>query len=149
MNRLNTAFEVTKVSLAVGSSVYLFITNIFVVAPVAGPSMMPTFNEFGDWVAVDLILWRWRPLEFGSLMSFVPPDDPDKIVMKRLIGLPGDNLLIDPTQSSTERITVPKGHVWMQGDNYAASNDSRYYGPVPIGLLRGKILFKFSPFRSN
>lgn len=37
---------------------------------------------------------------------------------------------------------VPKGHVWIQGDNIYASNDSRYFGPVPYGLIQGKAFFR-------
>lgn len=39
---------------------------------------------------------------------------------------------------------VPKGHVWVCGDNLTASRDSRVYGPVPIGLVKGRIVAKVS-----
>jgi hypothetical protein len=38
------------------------------------------------------------------------------------------------------RLTVPPGHVWVQGDNLAVSRDSREYGPVPLGTVRGRVL---------
>jgi hypothetical protein len=34
------------------------------------------------------------------------------------------------------------GHVWLEGDNLQNSTDSRYYGPIPYGLVRGRIFFK-------
>ena len=37
---------------------------------------------------------------------------------------------------------VPKGHVWLQGDNLHNSTDSRHYGAVPAGLLRGRVALK-------
>jgi len=37
---------------------------------------------------------------------------------------------------------VPKGHVWIQGDNIYASRDSRHFGPVPYGLIEGKVFFR-------
>lgn len=37
---------------------------------------------------------------------------------------------------------MPTGHVWLEGDNLQNSTDSRYYGPVPYGLIRGRIFFK-------
>ncbi|KHN47457.1 Mitochondrial inner membrane protease subunit 1 [Glycine soja] len=40
---------------------------------------------------------------------------------------------------------VPKGHVWIQGDNIYASRDSRHFGPVPYGLIEGKVFFRVWP----
>jgi len=37
-------------------------------------------------------------------------------------------------------IRVPRGYVWVVGDNLSNSTDSRRYGPVPLGLIRGKII---------
>ncbi|RYQ96243.1 hypothetical protein Ahy_B08g091925 [Arachis hypogaea] len=37
---------------------------------------------------------------------------------------------------------MPKGHVWIQGDNIFASHDSRHFGPVPYGLIQGKVFFR-------
>ena len=42
-------------------------------------------------------------------------------------------------------VQVPKGHVWLQGDNIVNSTDSRHYGPVPYTLLRGRVLLRFWP----
>jgi inner membrane protease subunit 1 len=35
--------------------------------------------------------------------------------------------------------------VWLQGDNFYNSQDSRHYGPVPYAVLRGKVVFKVWP----
>lgn len=53
------------------------------------------------------------------------------VVCKRVIGLPGD--VITPPHSShhnqqhwgSASITVPEGHVWIEGDNPQDSRDSR------------------------
>ena len=39
---------------------------------------------------------------------------------------------------------VPQGHVWLLGDNPSNSRDSRHYGPVPMGLIIGKAVFRFN-----
>ncbi|PVU86489.1 hypothetical protein BB559_004277 [Furculomyces boomerangus] len=92
-----------------------------------GESMLPTFNVVGDVVAS------------------INPLDPETQVMKRILGLSGDVICIDPLLSNTRYVKIPKGHVWLQGDNTSNSVDSRIYGPVPIGLLKGKVLFKVWP----
>lgn len=36
-------------------------------------------------------------------------------------------------------VQVPEGHVWVAGDNMSYSRDSRFFGPLPMGLIRGKL----------
>lgn len=43
-------------------------------------------------------------------------------------------------------IQVPEGHCWVLGDNLAESRDSRVYGPIPLALVRGKVVAKLLPF---
>ncbi len=42
-------------------------------------------------------------------------------------------------------LQIPQGHVWLQGDNYYNSTDSRHYGPVPYAVLRGRVVVKVWP----
>lgn len=52
-----------------------------------------------------------------------------------------------PTTSPTHALghtQVPQGHVWIQGDNLLHSLDSRAYGPVPLGLVRGRVMCQVS-----
>lgn len=37
---------------------------------------------------------------------------------------------------------VPEGHVWLEGDNASNSTDSRVYGPVPLPMVRGRVMLK-------
>ena len=41
-------------------------------------------------------------------------------------------------------LQVPKGHVWLSGDNVDNSVDSRTYGPVPYGLILGRVCYRVS-----
>jgi signal peptidase I len=36
-------------------------------------------------------------------------------------------------------ITVPDGHVYMLGDNRGASDDSRFWGPIPVEWIEGRV----------
>ncbi|KAL2919860.1 hypothetical protein HK105_200777 [Polyrhizophydium stewartii] len=67
------------------------------------------------------------------------------IVCKRVLGMPGDHVCKDPTAAAPAWVTVPAGHVWLAGDNLTNSRDSRNYGPVAMGLIRGHIVCKIWP----
>ena len=43
---------------------------------------------------------------------------------------------------------VPRGHLWLEGDNAAASVDSRHFGPAPAGLVEGKARLAVFPYAS-
>ena len=49
------------------------------------------------------------------------------------------------TSSGLFSMQIPPGHVWIEGDNPKNSRDSRYYGPVPIALVQGRVLAKIWP----
>lgn len=49
------------------------------------------------------------------------------------------------SKGDVQYVTVPLGHVWLAGDNMGNSTDSRHYGPVPLGMVRGKVLARVYP----
>ncbi|KJA26156.1 hypothetical protein HYPSUDRAFT_37036 [Hypholoma sublateritium FD-334 SS-4] len=107
--------------------------------------MLPTFATSGELVLEDRLSLRHlrAPLVRGDLLVVESPLCRGQMVCKRLIGLPGDVVCVDPTgrlAPSAEHVTVPAGHVWIAGDNAAWSRDSREYGPVPMALVRGRIV---------
>ncbi|PWN54100.1 LexA/Signal peptidase [Violaceomyces palustris] len=48
-------------------------------------------------------------------------------------------------KGQVEYVTIPPGHVWLTGDNLSNSTDSRHYGPVPMGMVRGKVIARLFP----
>lgn len=52
----------------------------------------------------------------------------------------------DKPEIKYKKVVIPRGHIWIEGDNSANSSDSRHYGPIPQGLLQSKVLFRVYPF---
>ena len=107
--------------------------------------MLPTMAVEGEAVIENRLSFWLNPacLERGDLVTFESPLAPGRLVCKRLLGLPGDIICVDPTGlkvPSSEHIVIPKGHLWLMGDNADSSRDSRDYGPVSLSLVRGTLL---------
>uniref|UniRef100_A0A453LBJ5 Mitochondrial inner membrane protease subunit 2 n=2 Tax=Triticinae TaxID=1648030 RepID=A0A453LBJ5_AEGTS len=71
----------------------------------------------------------------GSWVWWTPVDHQRKAI-KRVIGLPGDWISVPETKEIRK---IPEGHCWVEGDNGSVSRDSRTYGPVPLGLVQGRV----------
>lgn len=115
--------------------------------------MLPTMSVTGEMVIENRFIGRFFPerLKRGDLVTFMSPFDPNRPVCKRVLGLPGDTICVDPTGElvpSSEHVIIPKGHLWLGGDNAAWSRDSRYYGPVSTALVRGRLVARVWPLQS-
>jgi signal peptidase I len=42
-------------------------------------------------------------------------------------------------------ITVPRGYLYVLGDNRGASDDSRFWGPIPEDWVRGRVVARYWP----
>jgi signal peptidase I len=40
-------------------------------------------------------------------------------------------------------LVIPADHIFMMGDNRDNSLDSRFWGPLPVGLVKGKAIFRY------
>ncbi|XP_038690701.1 mitochondrial inner membrane protease subunit 1 isoform X1 [Tripterygium wilfordii] len=128
----------------------LHVTNTYVCSStlVYGVSMLPTLNIAGDVVLAEHMSHRMGKVSPGDLVLVKSPIDPRKTMTKRVMAMEGDRVtfLVDPNYSDRScTVLVPKGHVWIQGDNIYASRDSRHFGPVPYGLIQGKVFWRVWP----
>ncbi|XP_072321833.1 mitochondrial inner membrane protease subunit 1 isoform X1 [Eucyclogobius newberryi] len=109
----------------------------------SGPSMEPTIVSH-DIVFSERMSRHLCKIQKGDIVIAKSPYDPTMNICKRVIGLEGDRV---STRSDifSSHTYVPKGHVWLEGDNLRNSTDSRSYGPIPYGLIRGRVCLKLWP----
>ena len=127
-------------------------------------SMIPTL-EIGDRVLVNKFIYRFTDPKRGDIIVFKSVDDPNEDLIKRVVGLPGDKIAVRrgklflngkpqkepytnkklPDRSFFAQTTVPKGHVFVMGDNRGNSADSRVFGPLPEKNIEGEAFLRFWP----
>lgn len=124
------------------------MTHVAEIQPCGGASMYPTLSHTGTFVLNSALVLRLFPVRRGELVTSLSPQDVSHRVLKRVIALEGDRICVDPSgqrpELSNKWCTVPKGSVWLAGDNTSNSIDSRDYGPVPLALLTGKVVARVS-----
>jgi signal peptidase I len=130
-------------------------------------------QDTARWQFYRNVLWKQftSPLSIGDVVVVQHPARRGTIC-KRVLGLPGDTVVFprryaaswmqqqqqqqqsftwrrSASSSSTTLAVIPNGHVWLEGDNPANSSDSRYYGPIPLALIQGRVLFRVWPLRGQ
>ncbi|XP_075423450.1 mitochondrial inner membrane protease subunit 1 [Ascaphus truei] len=114
----------------------------------SGPSMEPTIRNY-DVLLSENISRHFFSIQKGDIVIAKSPNNPKTNICKRVIGLEGDKVCTGSPSDFLKRHTyVPKGHIWLEGDNLQNSTDSRSYGPVPYALIRGRICLKLWPLNS-
>ncbi len=143
----------------------LITSFIIVNARVPSASMENTVMTNDRLIANRLAYTFSDPKRF-DIIVFVAPDEPDKLFIKRIIGIPGDTIEIvngtliingkvieeeeyvkEQMNGSYGPVTVPEGHYFMLGDNRNNSLDSRYWFNtfVPEDTILGEAMFTYFP----
>ncbi len=128
------------------------------VVRVSGVSMTPTLPD-GAWIIVKRSAFRRqrRPRRF-DIVRFEDPAKPGRWLLKRVVGLPEEEVRLEDGQLFIDGLQVTEEYVcgadisgdkhewWprsdeyvLLGDNRSASTDSRKFGPVPVAAFRGKV----------
>lgn len=138
----------------------------FINGPSMAPFLSPKFHATGQ---KDIVLFKLNPrlsddysdqgssgahseLKRGMIVSFLSPTS-SKMAVKRIVALGGDRITplgrngVSETAASrnlslrdTEKeVTVPFGHVWVEGDQVDVEKtfDSNSYGPISKSLIKG------------
>eukprot|EP00038_Savillea_parva_P023827 m.42403 g.42403 ORF g.42403 m.42403 type:complete len:176 (+) comp6269_c0_seq1:281-808(+) len=107
--------------------------------PVLNPEYYPGAEPSTNWVLIN----RWSVVVTGSvrrgdIVTLIGPDNPSIRVVKRIIALEGDVIKTNG-YIPHEYVKIPKGHCWIEGERAGHSHDSNTYGPVPLGLVTGRV----------
>ncbi len=151
-------------------TVYVLIYQ-FVAQPqrVVSISMEPTYYE-NDRLIVEKVSYYFRQPTRGDVVVFRFPDNPDVLLIKRIIGLPGETItlkqnsvyineeMLDEPYLATpdtsfpgsflqdeKPFTIPEDQFIVMGDNRADSGDSRIFGPIHRDTIVGVVMFRYWP----
>jgi signal peptidase I len=157
-------------TIAFVGSLFIVI-YLFILQPnqVKGASMDPTFQS-GDYIITSKITYKFKKIERGDVIVFHSPKNPSIEYIKRIIGLPGDKVMVKDNEvyvndqplpeiyisaktnlwdggflKEGEAVTVPDNYIFVMGDNRPRSSDSREFGPIPISSIVGTVIYRYFP----
>ncbi len=159
----------TLVALAVALFIRFFIAAPYVVS---GASMEPVFDNW-HYLIVDRVSYRLSDPQRGDVVVFNMPGDSGRALIKRIIGLPGETIILfgdgpgvtiineehpegltidepylDPTNlggATDMRVNLGANQYFVLGDNRRVSSDSRIWGALPRQDIVGRALLRLYP----
>ena len=140
---------------------FLAINALSARVRVENVSMQPTLNP-GEFLLVNRVAYTLTKPSIGDIIIFHAPNVPDLDYIKRIVGLPGDEIevrdgivyvnnqpLYEPYISSPPNYsgswTVPENFYFVLGDNRNNSSDSHIWGFVPSEDIVGRALLVYWP----
>lgn len=158
------AWWVEAVQTLVLAALLALVVRLFVVEPfrVDGPSMEPSLYT-GERLLVDKISYRFHLPRRGDIVVFRNPRNQREDYIKRVVALPGDQVemrlgklylngqpipepyVLRDGVSAYGPEVIPPGYCFVLGDNRANSRDSRFFGPLPLSLIKGRAWLIFWP----
>jgi len=140
---------------------YFLIDSFFPRVRVENISMKPTLQP-GELLLVNKLAYRLGEPHHGDVIVFHYPADPSEDYIKRLVGLPGDEIRVgnglvyingqamdEPYIAAPPAYNgswiIPDGMYFVLGDNRNQSSDSHSWGFVPKNNIVGKALFVYWP----
>ncbi len=142
----------------------MFVAQPFIVN---GQSMLPTL-ENGDYLIIDEISYRYNKPERGEVIVFRLPSNQKRFLIKRVIGLPGETVVISGDKVTIHKINgdtiqldeqylngnfssyqtseLQDNEYFVMGDNRNNSSDSRAWGVLDRDLIIGKTFLRLFPF---
>jgi len=153
-------FEVLQL-LVLPVLLYFAIDSMIARVRVQKISMEPTL-EPGEILLVNKLAYRFGEIEHGDIVTFHYPLEPELDYVKRVIGLPGDEVIVyggqvsvngqqlfEPYISAAPEYSgtwkVPEENLFVLGDNRNPSADSHIWGFVPYGNIIGKAFAVYWP----
>lgn len=159
--------ETLVVALAIFFIIYFFLFRPF---QVNGQSMFPNYHD-GEYILTNIVSMRLTSVKRGEVVVFKAPLDDEKDFIKRIIGLPGETVMVKdgavfvdgklldesdylPPDFQTipgafiaegQSVTLPENNYFVLGDNRNFSSDSREWGFVPKDKIIGKSFFVYWP----
>lgn len=161
MKRSHLAREIVE---TIALTILIFLAVHFTVQnyQISGPSMQNTLQS-GQFVLVNKLAYLFHQPERGDVIVFHEPDLPSRDLIKRIIGLPGDKIVLDGSNvwvngqeldepyitqkynPGAQTQVVPSDQYFVLGDNRPVSEDSRYFGFVPKDYIIGKAILVYWP----
>lgn len=141
----------------------LFINAFLAQATVVrGQSMEPTLHD-NQRVIVEKLSYRLTGGPHRGDVVVLRLDGARDMLIKRVVALPGETVAVQDGRVWVDGVplaepwairqggpdfpptVVPEGHIFVLGDNRSHSNDSRSFGPVPLGNIIGHAVFIYWP----